>query len=145
MYVKKLKRRCSVRGCKNTDTFAISRTREIGNSVIMCKSCLYDALASIKDIKPETKDNIPAKNSLAPALFFNDEAIGKENAVNMPVSDNNNPEQTNNDEIKADAPVEEQPIPLASEFVCPNCGRAFDSEKGLNTHLRYCKDQPDKD
>ena len=40
MYAKRLKRKCSVRGCKNTDTFAISRTRELGGSVIICKSCL---------------------------------------------------------------------------------------------------------
>lgn len=47
MYVKKIKRICGVRGCKNTDVFALSKTREMGNSVIICKDCLKDALASI--------------------------------------------------------------------------------------------------
>ena len=47
MYVKKIKRICSVRGCKNTDVFAISKSRDMGNSVIICKDCLKDALASI--------------------------------------------------------------------------------------------------
>ena len=49
MYVKKIKRICGVRGCKNTDVFALSKTREMGNSVIICKDCLKDALASIEN------------------------------------------------------------------------------------------------
>jgi len=32
------------------------------------------------------------------------------------------------------SPVEEE------NYICPNCGRVFDSEKGLRTHLsRWCK------
>ena len=54
MYVKKIKRICGVRGCKNTDVFALSKTREMGNSVIICKDCLKDALASIDNyVEPE--------------------------------------------------------------------------------------------
>jgi outer membrane biosynthesis protein TonB len=54
MYVKKIKRICGVRGCKNTDVFALSKTREMGNSVIICKDCLKDALASIDSyVEPE--------------------------------------------------------------------------------------------
>ena len=49
MYVKKIKRICGVRGCKNTEVFAISKTKEMGNSVIICKDCLKDALASIEN------------------------------------------------------------------------------------------------
>ena len=47
MYVKKIKRICGVRGCKNTEVFALSKSREMGNSVIICKDCLKEALASI--------------------------------------------------------------------------------------------------
>ena len=49
MYVKKIKRKCGVRGCKNTVSFAISKTREMGNSIIACEECLMDALATIEE------------------------------------------------------------------------------------------------
>jgi hypothetical protein len=54
MYIKKIKRICGVRGCKNTDSFALSKTREMGNSVIICKDCLKDALQSVDNyVEPE--------------------------------------------------------------------------------------------
>ena len=43
MRVIKVKRKCSVRGCKNTDCFAIVKGRELGGSVIMCADCLKEA------------------------------------------------------------------------------------------------------
>ena len=49
MYVKKIKRICDVRGCKNTEVFALSKSRDMGNSVIICKDCLKEALASIEN------------------------------------------------------------------------------------------------
>ena len=58
MYVRHVKRKCGIRGCKNTDCFAISRAREIGNTVIMCRDCLEDALAAI-DADPASP---PKKN-----------------------------------------------------------------------------------
>ena len=83
MFVKGVKRKCSVRGCKNTDCFAISRTREVGNTVIICKSCLGKALGAIDDIDPKTKSNIPAvDNTKAPSLFFNAKALGKTETKN---------------------------------------------------------------
>ena len=48
MYVKKIKRKCGVRGCKNTETYAISKSREMGNSIIACKECMLEALAEIE-------------------------------------------------------------------------------------------------
>ena len=48
MYAKKLKRRCGVRGCKNTVSYNISRSRELGYSVIICEDCLKDAVEAIK-------------------------------------------------------------------------------------------------
>ena len=45
MFVKKFKRKCDVRGCKNTaDVFLISKRREMGNTVAMCRDCLKEAL-----------------------------------------------------------------------------------------------------
>ncbi len=186
MYVKQVKRKCSVRGCKNTECFAISRTREVGNTVIICKSCLGKALGAIDEIDPKTKSNIPAlDNTSAPSLFFNAKALGTDAAetkvddvpsvtpdngqenTTPPADDSDKaPEQTGGVDPADDtsgADVVTPPantVPLApdaengasddvmppadvTEFKCPICGRAFDSEKGLNTHLRYCKPQTD--
>lgn len=49
MYARKIKRKCGVRGCRNTDSYAISRVSEPGNSVIICKDCLKAALGVIED------------------------------------------------------------------------------------------------
>ena len=47
MRARKIKRICSVRGCRNTDCYVIARFCEFANSVIICKDCLRDALAVI--------------------------------------------------------------------------------------------------
>ena len=48
MYVRQIKRKCGVRGCKNTASFVISKTREMGGSIIMCRECMAEALKSIE-------------------------------------------------------------------------------------------------
>lgn len=181
MYAKRLKRKCSVRGCKNTDTFAISRTRELGGSVIICKSCLGKALGVIDDINPETGSNIKVTTGgEAPELFFNAKALGKTKAndglsadvatvdetLTAPTVTEPQPEETPTPvepiapEDPATAAPEEQTEPEAPEastpteeqtatnetsgFVCPNCGRSFDTEQGLKTHLRFCKEKSDE-
>lgn len=53
MHTKRLKRKCSVRGCKNTASYVISRTRELGHSVILCRECLEQALNAIKVLESE--------------------------------------------------------------------------------------------
>ena len=45
MKIKKIKRKCEVRGCKNTDTYSLTNTNEFGNSVIICEECLKKAHA----------------------------------------------------------------------------------------------------
>jgi hypothetical protein len=56
MFVKKFKRKCDVRGCKNTaDVFLISKRREFGNTVAICKDCLKEAQASIDGYVEEKK------------------------------------------------------------------------------------------
>lgn len=156
MFVRQVKRKCGVRGCKSTDCFAISRTREVGNTVIICKSCLGKALGAIDEIDPKTKSNIPAlDNTAAPSLFFNAGALGKTGANNGLTADTaaacENPtvseEQTElrtggdgacvADNI-ADG-EETTPSEDIAEFKCPVCGKTFDSEKGLKAHKRYCK------
>ena len=50
MYVKKIRRRCGNRGCRSTsNVYAISKTREMGNSIIVCEDCLRDALKTIEE------------------------------------------------------------------------------------------------
>ena len=55
MFIKKFKKKCGVRGCKNiSDVFIISRRREMGNTVAMCRQCMVDALkATDSYLEPE--------------------------------------------------------------------------------------------
>lgn len=55
MNIKKLKRKCSVRGCSSTDVYALSLTRECGNSVIICKDCIKNALSEISKTEKKGK------------------------------------------------------------------------------------------
>lgn len=166
MYAKRLKRKCSVRGCKNTDTFAISRTRELGGSVIICKSCLGKALGVIDDINPETGSNIEVTTGgEAPKLFFNAKALGKTKADDDLSADVATVDETPTAPTVTEPQPEETPTPVepiapedpatavpeeqtatneTSGFVCPNCGRSFDTEQGLKTHLRFCKEKSDE-
>lgn len=63
MNVRKIRRKCGVRGCKNTaNTFVISKSREMSNSIVLCTDCMRDALASAeKYIEPvrEKRPNRP--------------------------------------------------------------------------------------
>lgn len=165
MFVRQVKRKCNVRGCKSTDCFAISRTREVGNTVIICKSCLGKALGAIDEIDPKTKSNIPALgNTAAPSLFFNANALGKTGAndgltadvasvdenptVTEEQTEQTEPETKTDDVPPADDTADSEettPPEDVTEFKCPICGKTFDSEKGLKTHLRYCKPQTDNE
>jgi hypothetical protein len=129
MYVKKLKRKCSVRGCKCTDTFAISLTREVGNTVIICKSCLGKALGAIDDIPLEPE--LRASHSEAPSLFFN--AKMRKAVVLEPVQ-----EEVIEALVQEEAPADEDtatPLEAVEEFVCPHCGQVCKSELGLQKHI----------
>ena len=56
MRVKKIKRICGVRGCKNThNVYALSQRNEMGNSVIMCEDCMKDALKAVAEYTEPTK------------------------------------------------------------------------------------------
>lgn len=66
MFVKRFKRKCSVRGCKNTENvFVLSKRREMGNTIAMCRDCMKDALASTENyvepvkVKREDKPLFP--------------------------------------------------------------------------------------
>jgi hypothetical protein len=66
MFVKKFKKKCGVRGCKNvSDVFIISRRREMGNTVAICRECMLDAVKSTESyiepakVKAEPKPLFP--------------------------------------------------------------------------------------
>jgi hypothetical protein len=132
MYVKKVKRKCGVRGCKNTESYAFSRTREVGNSVIICRDCLADALAASADTEQAAGESSAAKkDTAAPPLFFNAAALGV-------------PTEQAESEDTAEPPENDDEAEDAEEdagYVCAVCGKAFTSAKGLNAHRRYCKAQ----
>ena len=68
MNIRMIKRKCGVRGCRELVSFAISKTREMGNSVIICKKCLAEAEKMARDYKVPEK---PEKKSGVPGLFYN--------------------------------------------------------------------------
>ena len=78
MNVKKIKRKCMVRGCRNTDTFSISNTREMGNTVIICPGCISAALAAIEGYAPTEKAVLPCE---PPPLFYNTSASDEKSVV----------------------------------------------------------------
>jgi hypothetical protein len=47
MFVKKIKRKCDVRGCKNiADVYLISKRRDMSNTIAMCRDCMKEALSA---------------------------------------------------------------------------------------------------
>ena len=62
MFVKKIKRICSVKGCKNTqNVFVVSKRREVGGSVVICTDCLREAVKDTENYIEPTKVNIPIR------------------------------------------------------------------------------------
>lgn len=56
MFIKKFKKKCGVRGCKNTsNVFLISQRREMGNTVAICRDCMKEALTSTDNYKEPEK------------------------------------------------------------------------------------------
>lgn len=142
MYVKKMKRICDVKGCKNTDTYSISLSREAGNSVIICKSCLGKALSAIDDVPLEPySEAIRVAHEDAPSLSLG--GTKKRKAVVAKVSEEEIIE-TPADAVEQEAPEEIEaetedstatPPADAPEFVCPHCGQICKSELGLRSHI----------
>ena len=67
MFIKKFKRKCDVRGCKNTaNVFLISKRREMGNTIAICTDCLKEAQSSINGYVEEKKTVIKVDKPLFP-------------------------------------------------------------------------------
>ena len=143
MFVRQVKRKCSVRGCKCTDSFAISRNREVGGTVIICKGCLGAALGAIDGIDPKTKSNIPAAvHTEAPSLFFNAQALGVAESVLDEDAEQEQEQEQEETESEGEAETEdESEVETETEsgdYHCPKCGRGFASERGLKAHMKHC-------
>lgn len=99
MNVRKMKMRCDVKGCKNVDSYCISRSAELGG-VVICEDCLRDALAAIENyVEPKKKTD-----TKPPELFYS----GVEDIVSE-VSDNDDElslagEAAENDTSQKDVP-----------------------------------------
>lgn len=70
MHVKKVKKKCMVKGCKCTDCFSLTAGHEFGNTVIICLDCLKAAAAEAELYKPGT---VREKPKTPPALFFSNQ------------------------------------------------------------------------
>lgn len=67
MFVKRFKRKCDVRGCKNTaNVFLVSKRREMGNTIAICTECLKEAQSSIDGYVEEKKVVIREEKPLFP-------------------------------------------------------------------------------
>ena len=104
MFVKKFRKKCGVRGCKNvSDVFIISRRREMGNTVAICRECMVDALKSTEEYKEEVK-----AKSIPRPLFPHPE-------LDVTLSSVADEEPEPQEVIEADA--EEFPISVAEDTV----------------------------
>lgn len=128
MYLKRIKRKCMVRGCKNTDTYTMSKTREMGNSVYMCKDCIAEADKAVKSyVEPE---KTMVKKGIKP-LFFNS-FLKTDTSVTE-----NEPELT---EVIGDIEALDNSVAedKAESFICDKCGKECASKVGLISHQRHC-------
>ena len=142
MYVRKVKRKCGVRGCKSFEAFAISKTREPGMSIIICRECLKDANKSVTEMKPNEKNNIRKRSTgEVPGLFFNKQVFAEIEKDEVYKKEEQN-SSSKEDDLEAESDKteisEEQTENKEELFKCPGCGKVFESEKGLKSHLRYC-------
>lgn len=124
MFVKKFKKKCGVRGCKNvSDVFIISRRREMGNTVAMCRECMIDALKSTESYKEEVK-----VKSIPRPLFPHPELDNKEVTISS-VADNI--EEPNSPEVIEEA-TEDVPISVTEDTVTMN----FDDIKATTPNTK---------
>ena len=111
MNVKKIKRKCAVKGCRNVETYTISKVRDFGDTVLICEPCLKEALEAIKNYDKEKPKATPKD---PPAVFYN-------HLLSQP------------------GKVDEPPPPdIKKEFICPKCGKVYGSQSGLTGHIKTC-------
>ena len=141
IYAKKLKKKCMIRGCGNTESFALSKSlSDIGN-VLICASCLAEALSQVDEARKDFDEAIVEKvkkPSAPPPLFYHPtvikpiiEADVASEEVAESVDGVDTVDDITEDSTKPSEPSEEQP-----QFICAECGKAFGTLKGLNMHAK---------
>lgn len=128
MFVKRFKRKCDVRGCKNTaNVFLVSKRREMGNTIAICTDCLKEAQTSINGYVEEKKVIVKENKPLFPHPELN--------VTLSSVADNIEPEP---DEVIEDT-TEETHISVAEDTVtinkpitAPTKGKATNTKKKQN-------------
>ena len=168
IYAKKLKKKCMVRGCGNIETFALSRSGSEFGNVFICASCLAEGLSQVDEARKDfdEKEKMKASKPLsAPApLFYHpenhviktieqspepienvsvdevvDEAVDEVvDDVDKSVDEASDEASTAVDEVTDD--IERDSKKKATGFICVECGREFDTLKGLNMHANVHKE-----
>lgn len=71
MYIKRIRRKCGVRGCRSLDTYNIALTPDGGQTVIMCRSCIDAAVKAVSECTQPPVKFSAGNNSSPPPLFGN--------------------------------------------------------------------------
>ncbi|MGN0163533.1 MAG: hypothetical protein ACI4EA_08160 [Candidatus Ornithomonoglobus sp.] len=72
IYVKRIRRQCGMRGCRNTDTYSLSQFNEIAaGNIIICKDCLKAAMEAVESCTMPEVDYSRKAQSPPPPLFHN--------------------------------------------------------------------------
>lgn len=167
IYAKKIKKKCMIRGCGNTETFALSRSGSEFGNVFICASCLAEGLSQVDEARKDfdEKEKKKASKPSAPApLFYHpenhviktieqspelienvavddvvDEVVYEVDKSVDEASDEASEEvSTAVDEVTDD--IERESKKKTTGFICVECGREFDTLKGLNMHANVHKE-----
>lgn len=150
MNIRYIKRKCGVMGCKNIGSFAISKINHFGNTVIICDSCLKEALEAAqtvgepKAIQGSSPPDNPFYSHLTSPRFTERIKQQKETEQKEPEQKQNPAEQPKEPEQAEDNGENSEPeqpkeaVKPPGKYVCPNCNREFSSNAGLSSHRRAC-------
>lgn len=161
IYAKKLKKKCMIRGCGNTESFALSKSlSDIGN-VFICASCLAEGLSQVDEARKDFDEAMVEKvkkSSAPPPLFYHPTVIkpiieadaaseevtesvdgAVDDMVDGAVDEVENAvdgEDTVVDAVAEDSAESSEPSEEQPQFICAVCGKAFGTLKGLNMHAK---------
>ena len=144
MYIRQVKKKCGVRGCANTETFAIAKTRsEIGN-IYICASCLAEALSGVDEAREAHAERQKLiANSKPPALFFS--AVPETEVPAAAEEESETVDEAVEEAIDEESSVieaeeteggEEDEEVLSENLVCEICGKEFKTQRGLKAHMK---------
>lgn len=125
MNVRKNKKKCMVRGCKSTDTYAVSQNREWGNSVCICRECLENALEAIENYIPLEKSVV---NHTPPPLFYHGNVKQASDIIEQDDADNR--------EDLTDKPLSNELKTNVNVVHCVACGKEFKTAAALKRHMK---------